>query len=94
MTRIHIAAVSLVVLAAACGGGSSPSSCDEFAGDVRAMINREASADELNRFIEDTQEQVARLIQDDPDHAGPCVEAALEAVFVAGFAELEGLFDE
>ena len=94
MNRIRNTAVAFGILASACGGSSSPSSCTEFASDVRAMIDGQVSGEELTRFIEDTEEQVARLIAEDPDRAGPCVEAALEAVFVAGFAELEQMFDE
>ena len=94
MNRIRITALAVGIFASACGGSSSPSSCAEYASDIRAMMDREASAEEMTRFVEDTEEQVARLIAEEPDRAGPCVEAVLEAVFVSGFAELEQMFDE
>ena len=57
------------------------------------MIDDGASGPDLESFIEDSEEQVARLISRDPDRAGPCVEAVLGAAFAAGLAELESLLD-
>jgi hypothetical protein len=93
MRRNWLLAATLAFLATACGGNAA-ASCTEYASEVRTMIDSDVSAAELTDFIDGTQEHVAQLIANDPDHAGPCVEAVLEAAFMAGFAEIEELLDE
>lgn len=88
--RILLVTILITVLS---GCSNSITSCDEYAAEVRSLIDGGASTERLESFLEDTQEQVAELIAEDPDAAGPCVEAALEVVFVVGFDELESLLD-
>ena len=58
------------------------------------MIDSGASADALSSFVTDTEEHVAGLIADDPDRAGPCVEAVFEAMFTGVFEDLDSFGDE
>ena len=58
------------------------------------MISSGASADDLSAFVSDTEEHAARLMADDPDNAGPCVEAILEAMFTGAFDDLDSILDE
>lgn len=91
--KLQLFCLVLVLLTSACGGGSSAATCDEFAREVEQLIDGGASGPEFESFIEDSEEQVAKLISKDPDAAGPCVEAVLGAAFASGFAELESLLD-
>ena len=94
MNRFRTATAVLVLLAASCGGGTSASTCLEYAGELHEMIDSGASADELTAFLDDTDEQVARIMSADPEKAGPCVDAILEASFSAAFEDLEGFFED
>lgn len=87
-----ISALSLVFVLGGCGDAKAES-CYEYAAQIDELI---AAGDvaALESFIEGSEEHVARLISEDPDRAQPCVESVLEAVFVAGFADLESLFEE
>jgi len=58
------------------------------------MISSGASADDLTAFVSDTEEHAARLMANDPDNAGPCVEAVLEAMFTGAFDDLDSFLDE
>lgn len=58
------------------------------------MITSGASADDLSTFVSDTEEHAARLMANDPDNAGPCVEAILEAMFTGAFDDLDSFLDE
>ena len=58
------------------------------------MIASGASADDLSNFTSDTEEHAARLIANDPDNAGPCVEAVLGAMLTGAFNDLDLSFDE
>ncbi len=91
LLRIFLA---MTIIASGCGGGSSLSTCDEYAADVMELIDAGASGDEIESFLEGTEEQVARLISQDPDRAAPCVEAVFAATFAAGFAELGLLLED
>ena len=89
--------LSILILAGAlalssCSSGSSASSCTAYAAEVRALIDGGASGDEIERFLETTEEHVAKLIMNDPERGEPCAEAVLEAVFTAGFADFEAEF--
>lgn len=86
--------VVLAVVAASCGGTTSSSSCAEYAAEVQDMIASGASADDLSAFASDTEEHAARLMADDPDNAGPCVDAILEAMFTGAFDDLDLFLDE
>ena len=86
--------VVLAVVATSCGGTTSSSSCTEYAAEIQDMISSGASADELSAFVSDTEEHAARLMADDIDNAGPCVEAILEAMFTGAFDDMEFVFDE
>lgn len=88
----YVTVLAIVFAVGACGDAKAES-CYEYAGQIDELI---AAGDNeaLSSFIESSEEHVARLISDDPDRAQPCVEAVLEAVFVAGFADLEDLFEE
>ncbi len=57
------------------------------------MIDGGASGEEINTFIEDTEEHVAQLIMKDPDQAGPCADAVFEALFTAAIDEMELMLD-
>lgn len=89
MTLVVVALVS-----ASCGGGTSSSSCTEYAAEIQDMIAVDASGEELSTFVSDTEEHAARLMANDPDNAGPCVDAILEAMFTGAFDELETLLDQ
>jgi hypothetical protein len=93
MNRLRTATAAVALLAASCGGSTSASTCLEYAGELHKTIDSGASADELTAFIDDTDEQVARIRSADPDKAGPCVDAILEASFSAAFEDLEGFFE-
>lgn len=86
--------VVLAVVATSCGGTTSSSSCAEYAAEVQNMITSGASADDLSTFVSDTEEHAARLMANDPDNAGPCVEAILEAMFTGAFDDLDSFLDE
>ena len=92
--RLRILTLCLLLLAAACSQGSRAGSCREFAAEVDDLLARDVPAVELEAFIQDSEEHVARLMADDPGRAEPCATAVLEAMFTAGFAELESLLDE
>jgi hypothetical protein len=93
MNRLRTATAAVALLAASCGGSTSASTCLEYAGELHKTIDSGASADELTAFIDDTDEQVARIRSADPDKAGPCVDAILEASFSAAFEDVEGFFE-
>ena len=92
--RLRILTVIVLVLAAACSQGSQAGSCIEFAREVDDLLARDVPAAELEAFIQNSEERVAKLISADPDRAEPCVTAVMEALFTAGFAELESLLEE
>lgn len=93
--RVRILLILVLLLAAGCSQGSQASSCQEFAIEVDDLLARDASVAEIETFIQDSEERVAKLISADPDRAEPCVTAVMEAMFTAGFAELEDmLFEE
>jgi len=94
MQRIRSMLVVIAVVATSCGGTTSSSSCAEYAAEVQDMISSGASADDLSAFVSDTEEHAARLMADDPDNAGPCVEAIVEAMFTGAFDDMESFFDE
>ena len=58
------------------------------------MIASGASADDLSAFVSDTEEHAAHLMANDPENAGPCVEAVLEAMFTGAFDDLDLFLDE
>jgi len=92
--KLRILMIALLLLSTGCSQGSRAGSCAEFAGEVNDLIARDVPAAELESFIQDSEERVAKLIAADPDRAEPCVTAVMEALFTAGFAELEGLLEE
>ncbi|MGB5433878.1 MAG: hypothetical protein WBO21_12780, partial [Acidimicrobiia bacterium] len=53
-----------------------------------------ASVDDLSNFVSDTEEHASRLIANDPDNAGPCVEATLRAMLTGAFDDLNLSSDE
>lgn len=57
------------------------------------MIDSGASGEELNAFVEDTEQHVAKLISNDPNNAGPCADAIFEAVFTGAFDDFEEFLD-
>ncbi|MCP4307615.1 MAG: hypothetical protein GY926_21205 [bacterium] len=94
MNRLRAAVIVIALVAASCGGGSSATTCLEYASEIHEMIDSGASADELTAFIDETDEHAARIISADPDKAGPCVDAILEASFSAAFDDLEELLED
>ena len=92
--RFRILALVLLLATGGCARGSQAASCDEFAAEVDALLARDAPAAEIEAFIQDSDERVARLISGDPDNAEPWVTAVLEAMFTAEFAELGELLGE
>ena len=94
MNRLRNVAFVVALAAASCGGGTSATTCLEYAGELHEMIDSGASADELTSFIDETDEQVARIISADPEKAGPCVDAILEASFSAAFEDLDDFFED
>ncbi|MDX2466139.1 MAG: hypothetical protein QNL12_02405 [Acidimicrobiia bacterium] len=93
MKSIRLIALTVSLLAASCGGGSSSTDCTQYAAEVHGMIESGASAEELNAFVDETEEHVARMIADDPDRAGPCADAIFEAVFTGAFDEFAEMLD-
>lgn len=83
----------LALVCASCGNATSSSTCTEYAAEIHEMIAQGAPAEELDAFIEDTEEHVAGLMMDDPDRAGPCVEAIFEALFAGAADEMELMLD-
>ena len=94
MKRIRLTLVVFAVVVASCGGTTTSSSCAEYAAEIQDMISSGASADDLSSFISDTEEHAARLMANDPDNAGPCVDAILEAMFTGAFDDLDSFSDE
>lgn len=89
MRQLLIAALPFVLALGSCGGATSASTCAEYAAEVEQIIQSGADPEEIEQFLEDTGEHVARLITDDPDRAQPCADAVLNALFTAEFANLE-----
>ncbi len=87
------AALLLVLVCASCNSATSSSTCTEYATEIHKMVAAGASSEELDTFIEESEEHVARMIADDPDQAGPCAEAILEALFTGAFDEIEVMLD-
>ena len=81
------------LLAALTGCTNSIANCDDYAAEVRSLIEDGASPERLETYLQETEEQVARLISRDPDAADACVGAVLEATCAIGFGELESLLD-
>ena len=81
--------VALSCLITGCSLFGSADSCEEYAEDVRALIETNPSAAEVERFLDETEETVARLISRNPDAAEPCVEAVFELTFIGIGADLE-----
>ena len=84
--------IVLALLAGSCSG-SGGFNCEEYASELRLMIERDAPAAEIETYLESTEEEVARVLIDRPEDAGPCVDAVLEATFMAGFSGLEDMLD-
>jgi len=92
MIRFRTAVAMLALVLMACGG-AGPSSCTEYAADLR---NKSAtmSSEELSAYVDETAEDVARLISDDPLDAQVCAEVILEVLFTAGLDDVfSGLED-
>ena len=85
--------LACLALALPACSGTNADNCWEYAAEIDELIEN-GTPEELSAHIEATEEHVARLMMDDPDRAQPCVEAVLEAVFVAEFADFEMLFEE
>ena len=94
MKRIRSTLIVLALVVSSCGATTTSASCAEYAAEVQDMISSGASADDLSAFVSDTEEHAARLMADDPDNAGPCVEAILEAMFTGAFDDLDSILDE
>ena len=94
MNQLGSTLVVLALVVASCGGTTSSSSCAEYAAEVQGMIDSGASADALSSFVSDTEEHAARLMANDPDNAGPCVEAVLGAMFTGAFEDLDTVCEE
>jgi hypothetical protein len=94
MKRIRSTLIVLTLVVSSCGATTTSASCGEYAAEVQDMISSGASADDLSAFVSDTEEHAARLMADDPDNAGPCVEAILEAMFTGAFDDLDSILDE
>jgi hypothetical protein len=92
--KLRILMLALLLLATGCSQGSRAGSCAEFAGEVDDLLARNVPTAELEAFVQDSEERVAKLIAADPDSAEPCVTAVMEALFTTGFAELESLLQE
>jgi hypothetical protein len=89
MKRLMLVMLTLLLAVASCGGATTAGSCAEYAEEVEALLDGGAEAEEIQAFIDDTNEHVAELIMDDPDHAQACADAVFTAIFTAGFAGLE-----
>ncbi|MGB5730764.1 MAG: hypothetical protein WBN24_04020 [Acidimicrobiia bacterium] len=94
MERIRPVLAVFAVVVASCGGTISSSSCAEYSAEVQDMIASGASVDDLSNFMSDTEEHAARLIANDRDNAGPCVEAVLGAMLTGAFDDLYLSSDE
>ena len=91
MTRLLVlsAAGLLLVSCATQEAGT----CAEYESQVRDLLERDVSGDQIEVFLTETEQVVARLIAEQPERADACVTAILEATFAAGFAELESLLE-
>ncbi len=83
MRIMRSAALLLVLVCASCNSATSSSTCTEYATEIHKMVAAGASS----------EEHVAGMIADDPDQAGPCAEAILEALFTGAFDEIEVMLD-
>lgn len=94
MTRAQKAVVVFATVLAACGGGgTSAANCSEYAAELRTAT-ADMTSDEVSRYIDDTAEDVARLIQADQQDAEVCASAVLEVLFSSGVDDLFGEFDD
>jgi len=90
LTRAIVPASLLALLLAGCSSG--PANCTEYADEIDAMIEAE-EFDKLRSYLDDTGEFVAKQVTDNPTAARLCADAALEAMFTVGFAELDFDFE-
>lgn len=91
MTRVSLLCVVLAVVGASCGGGID--NCMEYAAELDERMAAADSAEEVLEWIEDTSDDVARLIQQSESDGQVCAEAILEAMFTASLSELEAELD-
>jgi hypothetical protein len=65
----------------------------EYAAELDERMAAADSAEEVLEWIEDTSDDVARLIQQSESDGQVCAEAILEAMFTASLSELEAELD-
>jgi hypothetical protein len=90
MKRARVICIALALVGASCGGASN---CTEYAAELDDLLATTNSAQEVLDWIDDTSDDVARLILDSESDGQVCAEAILEAMFTAGFKELEAELD-
>lgn len=91
MTRVGVVCAAIALVCASCGGGVS--SCSDYAAELEERVAVADSAQEVLDWIDGTSDDVARLIRRSATDGQVCVEAILEAMFAAGFKELEAELD-
>lgn len=94
MSGVRATVVCMALVFAACGGGGSrAANCSEYAADLRSKT-ADMTSDEVSRYIDDTADRVAHLIQADRQDGQICADAVLEALFTSGINDLFGGVDE
>ena len=83
--------VALALLAASCSG--SANNCTEYAAELNQRLAAAERPQEVLDWIDDTSDDVARLIQRSESDGQVCAEAILGAMFTAGLNELEAELD-
>ena len=86
MKQLVLRLAVVAILVASCGGDAAPASCAEYAADLRQKAET-LTAEEMSNYIDDTAEQVARLLQSDPADGEVCATAVLEALFSTGLSD-------
>jgi hypothetical protein len=91
MKRAWMICLALALASASCG--SRATNCTDYAAELDERLAATDNAQEVLDWIDDTSDDVARLIQKSEGDGRVCVEAILEAMFTAGFKELEAELD-
>ena len=87
----YLITLALVVTLAACG--SPATNCTEYAAELDDRLAASDSAEDILNWIDDTADDVARLIHQSESDGEICATAILEAMFTAGLSELEAELD-
>ena len=81
--RLMIALAIVTVLSACTPVGGVSGSCEDYSTEVRALLDSNASGEEIQAFIDATDGRVAQLILADRDAAQACADIVFAAMFTA-----------